>query len=138
MKHVPASDPGFDRQFFDRRELIEWAEPVIADRVFDRYRIAAGGGGDKLDGLAAQHRKLWRSVLLDQDASVSLSRKELLRLGRMAGLSPSFVDAVDQDIIEELLEIVLSRYQASRTSAKRFSLILMAAAGNIGAARAAA
>lgn len=120
----------------DRRELLAWAEPVIADRVSDSYRRMARDAD--LDGLAVQHRRLWRNMLLDQRAMLPVSRKELQRLSETAGLPAGALEAVDQDVMEELLDIVLSRCQASRAVAKTFSRILLDAASAIGAAKAAA
>lgn len=120
----------------DRHELLEWAEPIIADRVYDFYSVATEERD--ADAMAVKHCQLWRNVILAQSASVAVSRKDLRRLGTNLGLPLAFMDAVDQEVMEELLDIVLTRYQASRSQSKRFSLLLMAVANDLGAARATA
>ena len=126
-----------DYQTLDRREMIAWAEPVIADRVVDCYQRGAPGC-DTAGGIMLRHRELWRSILLGQSSTVPVSRRELQRLGSTAGMPSGFFESVDQQIMEELFDIVLARYHASRASARRFGLILMAASAHLGAAREAA
>ncbi len=132
---VQAAEP-VDPLLGDRHEFIEWAEPIIADRVFDFYSVATEER--EADAMAVRHCQLWRSVILAQSASVAVSRKDLRRLGTALGLPLAFMDAVDQEVMEELLDVVLTRYGASRSKSKRFSLILMAVANDLGAARATA
>ncbi len=124
-----------DHRASDGRDLIEWAEPVIADRVREFYSFAVPGR--EAQTLALEHRQVWRSLLLAKPVPLDRSRRQLRRLGEEAGLPAGFADALDLEIVEELFDIVLLRYRASRDQVRRFSFILMAAAADLGAARAA-
>ena len=76
QRTTPSSDPLVGL----RHDMMIWAEPVIADRIWEAYRDY-------------------------------------------------------KDVMEELMDIVFKRFRSSREVAKGFSLVLLAAASTIGAAR---
>ena len=119
----------------DRAGILQWAEPLIADRLRDIYFDAVSF--QHAYHLAAHHRQLWRSALLGGSPAVSTTRQSLRELGKTAGLATDFIEAVDQAILEELLEVVLLRSQVSRHQCRQHSLVLIAVAADLGAARAA-
>jgi len=53
-------------------------------------------------------------------------------------LAEDMVDEVDDVILEELVDIVMSRYRSSRNTIKACSLVLMAATSRLGTAKLAA
>lgn len=120
-----------------RRELWIWAEPVIADCASDWYgRVVADGFSASL--LVRKHCRLWRSVILDQPAARLGANDDLRRCAGALGLDAGAVDGLNDAIVEELVDIVLCRFRASRSATKTFSMVLMSATSSLGAHRAAA
>ena len=122
-----------------RRELLNMAEPVIADRIIDGYRgLHQGEDAAERRFLAAQHRRLWRAILLDhRSLMVSLS-VELRNELAVAGIRSEAIEEVDQSVLEELVDIVLRCFHFSHEKARQGSMILLDAASFIGATRASA
>ena len=120
-----------------RRDMWLWAEPIIADCAAEWYARTSP------DGLAAsvmarKHCRLWRSVIHDQPASIPEISEDLRRAGQKFGLRPNFIEQVNAAVLEELVDVVLRRFRASRTATRTFSLVLMSATSCFGTARAAA
>ncbi len=113
-----------------------WAEPIIIDRAVEVYgRIVAE---TETVVLARKHCRLWRNVLLDKPSAVALTMDELRRTEVGLGLPEALIDDVNDVILEELVDIVMSRYRASRNMIKTCSLVLMSATSCLGTVRAAA
>ncbi len=130
----------FDRRFADlgeaRRTMWLWAEPVIIDRAVDVYARILDEAGTV--AMARRHCRLWRVVLGDQVGTTAAAMEELRRAAGSLDLSVALVDEVNDVILEELVDIVMSRYRASRNSAKTFSMVLMSATSCLGSVRAVA
>lgn len=120
-----------------RRELMNLAEPIIADRIIEGYREFAIDSG-RLRFLSAQHRRLWRAILLEHRGIMESLFAELRTELAESGIEPDFAETLDQGVFEELVEIVLWRFRSSNEKAKQCSMILLGAAAFIGAARRAA
>lgn len=121
-----------------RRELLNFAEPVIADRIIDGYRtFDASLDPGQRRFLAAQHRRLWRAILLDHQGLMGSLYIELHGELVAAGLGIEAMEAVDQSVFEELVEIVLRCFRFSHAKVKQCMMILLDAASFVGAARAA-
>ena len=119
-----------------RRTMWLWAEPIIIDRAVEVYGRMAAEADTVV--LARKHCRLWRNVLLDKPAAVALTMDELRRTEVGLGLTEGLIDDVNDVILEELVDIVMCRYRASRTMIKTFSLVLMSATSCLGTVRAAA
>ena len=119
-----------------RRTMWLWAEPIIIDRAVEVYGRILDEAGTVV--LARKHCRLWRNVLLDQPSAVALIMDELRRAEVNLGLPEALIDDVNDVILEELVDIVMSRYRASRNMVKTFSLVLMSATSCLGTVRAAA
>ena len=118
-----------------RRDLWQWAEPVIADCAADHYdRLMPTRLASTI--LAKKHCRLWQSIIHDQRAAVPQARDELHRTAEKFGLKPETTDDVNTAVLEELVDVVLARYRGSHRSAKVFSMILMSATPHLEAARA--
>lgn len=114
-----------------------WAEPVIADCASEWYgRILPNRFA--LSIMARKQCSLWRAVIHDQAASVPLVSEELRRTAASFGLDQAALDDVNAVILEELVDIVLCRFRASKNATKTFSLVLMSATSCLGPMRAAA
>jgi hypothetical protein len=124
------SDPLLDL----RRDMIVWAEPVIADRIWEAYRDRRVAAASR-SIVAVHHRRLWRALILHKFGLAQQIRGDLVRDLAQAGLSGEAMAEIDNDVMEELMDIVFRRFRSSREVAKGFSLVLLAAASNIGASR---
>ncbi len=119
-----------------RRTMWLWAEPIIIDRAVEVYGRALDEASTVV--MARKHCRLWRNVLLDQPSAVAFIMDELRRSEVNLALADGLIDDVNDVILEELVDIVMSRYRASRTMIKTFSLVLMSATSCLGTVRAAA
>lgn len=117
-----------------RRELMNWAEPVIADRILEAYR-RHDLGIEWTRTLAGHHRRLWRAIILEKRGMMETMRHELLDDIARVGLASDVADLVDQNVIEELIDIVLKRFRTSGERVKGFSMILLGAASHISPSR---
>jgi hypothetical protein len=127
---VAALDPLADL----RRDMIVWAEPVIADRISEGYEGRVTGQAFR-SLLATNHRRLWRALILAKHDTAEQVRVDLLHdLGR-AGISPDLAEEIDNDVMEELMDIVFQRFRSSREVARGFGRVLLSAASSIGATR---
>ncbi len=128
----------FDRRSADldeaRRTMSLWAEPIIIDRAVEVYARVVDEAGTV--AMARKHCRLWRVVLSGQTAAVSPVMEEMRRASDSLGLTDELIDDVNDVILEELVDIVTSRYRASRNAMKTFSLVLMSATSSLGTARA--
>lgn len=116
-----------------RRTMWLWAEPIIIDRAVDVYARLVDEAGTV--AMARKHCRLWRAVFFEPTATVSPVVDDLRRAAHGLGLGDTLVDDVNDLILEELVDIVMSRYRASRNSAKTFSMVLMTATACLGGVR---
>jgi hypothetical protein len=72
---------------------------------------------------------MWRNLMLDEARQALANRREVVRLGRFVGMSPGAVDAIDRAILDELLDCVFARFDASRAKAADYARALLLAAG---------
>lgn len=117
-----------------RRELLNLAEPVIADCINGAYGELQPDAG-QARFLSAQHRRLWRAILLQHRGIMGSLYSELRDELGAAGLATDVAETIDQSVFEELVDIVVKRYRTSNDKAKRCSMILLDAASFIGASR---
>ena len=118
-----------------RRAMWVWAEPIIIDRAIGIYARLVDDAGTV--AMARRHCRLWRNILFDQPCAVAPARAEMGRTADSLGLAASAVDGADDAILDELVDVVMSRYRSSRNAIKTFSLVLMAANSSLSVARAA-
>jgi hypothetical protein len=115
---MPSTDPseGFSG-------LRQWSEPLIFDRLHVAYRALIAEPGQARE-LTRQHARVWREALVQSLAPC------LLTLDHLA--------EVDAEIMTELLDVVIARYNRSHRTARAYHLALMQLAGRLGPARVAA
>ncbi len=110
--------------------FLEWSEPIIFDRLLDAYRARLGGGALPWE-LARLHSRIWRALI-----SGDMSQHDSLRWDLMETLDECRLDLddvanADAQILVELLDIVMMRYQRSMQTAKGYHLALIALAGRL-------
>ena len=116
-----------------RRTLWQWAEPIVIDRAIESYARVVDEAGTV--AMARKHCRLWRVVLFNHAAAVSTALDDVRRAAHSLGLAETLVDDANDLILEELVDIVTSRYRSSRNTIRTFSLVLMAATSRLGMAR---
>jgi hypothetical protein len=117
--------------------LQQWAEPVIFDRLFAAYRTLLSDDA-VAHALTRLHARVWRALISGDMTGFAALRDTLIGALRHCSLTLDHLAEVDNEIMMELLEVVLSRYQRSQRTAKAYHLALMELAGRLGPARAAA
>ncbi|WP_237481957.1 hypothetical protein [Lichenibacterium dinghuense] len=127
----------FDRRPADldaaRRTMWQWAEPIVIDRAVESYVRTVDEAGTA--AMARKHCRLWQMVLFNGPATVMAGLDDLQRAADSLGLPEALVDDTNDHILEELVDIVTSRYRSSRNTIRTFSLVLMAAASSLSKAR---
>ena len=117
-----------------RRELLNLAEPVIADLIHDGYR-SMNGDAEILRGWIGQHRRLWRAILLQHHDLMSTLAQDLRDALGAAGLPSTLADTIDQGVLDELVDITVRCFRSSNDKTRRCSRILLEAAAFVGAVR---
>ena len=110
-----------------RRGLLEWAEPVIYDRLRDSYQRRLGAGAGAC-ALARLHCRVWRALIAGDEANFEALRTELIAAVAHRGLERACLDRGDAETMVELLDIVVKRFQRSdrEASSYRFALLELA------------
>ena len=117
--------------------LQQWSEPLIFDRLFAAYRRLLRD--DALArGMARLHARVWRALIGGDMQSFEAFREVLVSALDHASLTLDHLAEVDGEIMVELLEVVVSRYNRSHRAAMTYHLALMELAGRLRPMRAAA
>ena len=129
---MPSTDPseGFSG-------LQQWSGPVIFDRLFAAYRELTSDFA-VAHALTRLHAQVWRALIRGDMAGFEELRETLVGALGDCFLTLDHLAEVDGEIMIELLEVVLSRYQRSQRTAKAYHLALMELGGRLRPARAAA
>ena len=107
-----------------RRGLLEWAEPVIYDRLRDAYQKRLGAGADA-SRLARLHCRAWRGLIAGDEANYERLRTELIAAVTRAGVEVGCLSRGDAQAMAELLDIVAMRFQRSAREASSYRLALL-------------
>ncbi len=118
--------------------LQQWAEPLIFDRLFAAYRRLLSDHALAC-GMSRLHARVWRALIGGDMKGFEALREALVSALGQANLSLNHLAEVDAEIMIELLDVVVSRYNRSHRTAMAYHLALMELAGRLRpAARAAA
>jgi len=117
-----------------RHGLLEWAEPVIYDRLRDVYQQRLGAGANAI-GLARLHCRVWRALIAGDEANYECLRAELVAAVTRGGLEVACLDRGDAETMVELLDIVVARFQRSERQASSYRLALFEFAERLAARR---
>ena len=113
--------------------LQEWSEPLIFDRLFLAYgKLVSEALARSLTRL---HARVWRALIAGDMSTFESLRESLLATLKLCGLTLDHLAAVDGEIMAELLDVVISRYNRSQRTARVYHLALMQLAGRLGPAR---
>jgi hypothetical protein len=118
-----------------RRDLAEWGEPLIAERLSEFYAACFDGDQQWAHSMTLQHCRLWRNLFLQESIRAQNARRELLRLGGLVGLDSQMFDQIDRALLDELADAVATRFHRSPATARDYSRSLMRAASSLAEAR---
>ncbi len=110
--------------------LQQWAEPLIFDRLLTAYRRLLRDEAMSR-GMSRLHARVWRALIAgDMEGFEGLREALVAALGH-ANLTLNHLAEVDGEIMVELLEVVVSRYNRSQRTAVPYHLALMELAGRL-------
>ena len=107
-----------------RRGLLEWAEPVIYDRLRDAYQRRLGANADSTR-LAHLHSRVWRALIAGDETNYQGLRTELIAAVARSGVEVACLSRGDAETMAELLDIVVARFQRSGRAASSYRLALL-------------
>ena len=110
--------------------LQEWSEPIIFDRLLDIYRECLGVGVAAWS-LARLHAGVWRAAIKGDIEKFEAARLSLLSALSEHPIGGEDIAAIDAEILIELLDIVMARFQRSTSAARSYHLALIALAGRL-------
>jgi hypothetical protein len=110
--------------------FLEWSEPVIYDRLVDAYQERLGRGSSPW-GLARMHARTWRALMAGDMMKYVALRRDLIAALAECHLDLDDLAKADAQILVELLEVVMGRYQRSMSTAKSYHLALIALAAQL-------
>lgn len=106
------------------RGLLQWSDPVIFDRLRDAYRERVSDFGTVLK-LARLHARVWRALIEGDMERFEEQRAALVEALDEQGLTLDCLAEADARTMEELVEIVVSRFQRSQRLATGYHLALI-------------
>ncbi len=114
-----------------RRDLLQWSPPIIADTLSDAYLGCLGADHLSLRVFGSMHARLWRVMLQGERDKLNEVRRELTGHARLAGVAKARLDAIDQIVLNELLDVVTARFLRSPDLARAYSRLLLTASANL-------
>lgn len=122
---------GADERADERADLAQWAAPLVSDRIAYAYDAFLGGKPSLCEPLWRQHGGFWRLILGGETARARVARAHLLALAHIVRLGPETIDAIDRLVLDELVDVVATRFQRSPASMRRYSRLLIDAAATL-------
>ena len=117
--------------------LQQWSEPLIFDRLLTVYlKMVCDDGLAR--GLTRLHARVWRALIGGDLRAFESLRATLISALEHCSLTLDHLAEVDNEIMMELLDVVILRYNRSHRTARAYHLALMQLAGRLAPARLAA
>ncbi len=104
--------------------LQQWSQPLIFDRLFAVYRKLLNDDA-RAHALTRLHARVWRALIAGDMAGFEALREALVSALGHANLTLNHLAEVDGEIMVELLDVVVSRYNRSHRTAMAYHLALM-------------
>jgi hypothetical protein len=115
----------------ERLEMALWCFPIVSDLTLERYGAAIGRRHASLRIVSFQHSQLWQALILDDAAAKRKGREVLGASHHLLGLSPDFMEDLDEEVLDELMEVVTQRFYRSPLKASACGHILLHIAKNL-------
>jgi hypothetical protein len=120
------------------RDLAEWTAPIVIDVISAAYGRWLAGQPRHARSVTQAHYRVWRH-LLSGDCDAAMGEREGLRaLASAAGLDEDHLLEADREVLLEVLQCVLTRFQRSPQVAYGYTMTLVDAASSLAVDRAAA
>ncbi len=116
---------------FARRDLAEWSQPIIVDFLRDIYSGRLGHDHLSLRVLCLSHGRAWRLMLQGDLEKLASARREVTGIARMAGLKTGDIVDIDAAMLDELLDVVVTRFQRAPGRATIYGKVLLGIAGRL-------
>jgi hypothetical protein len=117
--------------------LKQWSEPVIFDRLIAAYHKLIADR-ELARSLTRLHARVWRALIGGDIEGFEELREALVSALAPCDLTLDHLAEVDGDIMAELLDVVMARYNRSQRTARAYHLALMQLAGRLPPVRLAA
>jgi hypothetical protein len=117
--------------------LRQWSEPVIYDRLIAAYWNLIEDR-ELARELTRLHARVWRALIAADMEYFEELRDALVGALEPSGLTLDHLAEVDGEIMTELLDVVMARYNRSHRTARAYHLALMDLAGRLPPVRLAA
>jgi hypothetical protein len=117
--------------------LKQWSEPVIFDRLIAAYYKLIEDR-ELARALTRLHARVWRALIAGDMEDFEDLRETLVGALEPCDLTLDHLAGVDGEIMIELLDVVMARYNRSARTARAYHLALMELAGRLPPVRLAA
>ncbi len=117
--------------------LQQWSDPIIYDRLIGAYWKLISDR-ELARNLTRLHARVWRALIAGEMEDFEDLRETLVGALDPCGLTLDHLAEVDGEIMTELLDVVMARYNRSHRTARVYHLALMALAGRLSPVRLAA
>jgi len=110
--------------------LKQWSDPLIFDRLYAAYSRMLRNNA-LAAAMSRLHARVWRALIAGDAPAFEALRDALVGALGQTNLTLDDLADVDDDIMLELLDVVVSRYNRSRRTALAYHLALMELAGRL-------
>ena len=117
--------------------LQQWSDPIIYDRLIGAYWKLISDR-ELARNLTRLHARVWRALIAGEMEDFEDLRETLVGALDPCGLTLDHLAEVDGEIMTELLDVVMARYNRSHRTARVYHLALMELAGRLSPVRLAA
>lgn len=117
--------------------LQQWSDPIIYDRLIGAYWKLISDR-ELARNLTRLHARVWRALIAGEMEDFEDLRETLVGALDPCALTLDHLAEVDGEIMTELLDVVMARYNRSHRTARAYHLALMALAGRLSPVRLAA
>ena len=117
--------------------LKQWSEPVIYDLLIAAY-FKLIDDRELARSLTRLHARVWRALIGGDMEGFDELRETLVGELELCNLTLDHLAEVDGEIMIELLDVVMARYNRSHRTARAYHLALMELAGHLRPTRLAA
>ena len=114
-----------------REDLADWCQPVIIDYLHELYVTRIGAGHTSLRVLTLSHGRLWRFLILGDETRLLAARREIIGIARLAGLKTPAIDEIDQMMLAELMDVIVTRFLRTPAMARSYTHIVLGAASRL-------
>jgi hypothetical protein len=104
--------------------LKQWSEPVIYDRLIAAY-FKLISDRELARSLTRLHARVWRALISGDMEGFEELREALVSELESCNLTLDHLAEVDGEIMIELLDVVMARYNRSHRTARAYHLALM-------------